>query len=70
MPVAEIQLGGKSFKNIRYVFRKFGIFTKITQFRRTIIFFCELCEKGARFPWVEFVGVSCLKFGIHVFLRM
>ena len=49
MPVAEIQIGGNSFRKIRYVLGKIIICYENHSISVNNMYFCELCETDARF---------------------
>ena len=67
MMVAEIQIGGNSFKKVRYFFWKIVIFYENHSISAKHVNFCEFCEKDARFQ----KGVSFLRIlrKRHVFRR-
>ena len=49
MPVAEIQIGGNSFRKIRYVLGKSLFFNENQSISTDNAKLCEFCETDARF---------------------
>ena len=49
MPVAEIQIGGNSFRKILYFLGKSLFFYENHSISAKNVNFCELCEKDTRF---------------------